>query len=324
MNEKIILVVTSKYASDVNSVIKELYKMDEKVIRLNTEDFPSQIDYNYKSNEEKMIFSLPHNRIVLLKDIKSILYRKEQEPKIDSAVKEESLRDFAKRESRVVLRSFYQSFNGLWINHPLRVRAASQKIYQLQKAKEVGFNIPSTLVTNQPKDLKEFYDKHKETGIIVKPLSFPIAEGQQEYYAFSTARVTEKDIGHMEEVQYSPTLFQEEVPKKYELRITVVGNKVFPCKIDSQISSKTELDWRFFEPGKPVPHEATSIPLEIEKKCVKIVKSLGLKFGAIDMIYTPDEKYVFLEINPSGMWGWIEELTGLPISKAIAQLLANH
>jgi len=56
---------------------------------------------------------------------------------------------------------------------------------------------------------------------------------------------------------------------------------------------------------------------------VELVARLGLRFGAIDIIVTPDDRYVFLEINPNGQWLWIEEETGLPIRDAICTELMN-
>ena len=52
-----------------------------------------------------------------------------------------------------------------------------------------------------------------------------------------------------------------------------------------------------------------------------MVERLGLCYGAIDMILTPDGRYVFIEINPNGQYLWIEQETGLPISAAICDLL---
>ncbi len=48
---------------------------------------------------------------------------------------------------------------------------------------------------------------------------------------------------------------------------------------------------------------------------------LGLRFGALDFLVTPDGEWYFLEINPNGQWAWIEQETGLPISDAIADAL---
>jgi len=53
------------------------------------------------------------------------------------------------------------------------------------------------------------------------------------------------------------------------------------------------------------------------------VARLGLCYGAIDMILTPDGRYVFIELSPNGQYLWIEHETGLPISDAICDLLAG-
>ena len=55
-----------------------------------------------------------------------------------------------------------------------------------------------------------------------------------------------------------------------------------------------------------------------------LVRRLGLAYGAIDLVLTPDGRYVFLEINPNGQYLWIEQLTGLPISEAIAEWLMHR
>jgi glutathione synthase/RimK-type ligase-like ATP-grasp enzyme len=63
------------------------------------------------------------------------------------------------------------------------------------------------------------------------------------------------------------------------------------------------------------------LPPEVHERCVRLVEQLELCYGAIDMILTPDGRYVFLEINPSGQYLWIEQETGLPISAAICDFL---
>jgi glutathione synthase/RimK-type ligase-like ATP-grasp enzyme len=54
---------------------------------------------------------------------------------------------------------------------------------------------------------------------------------------------------------------------------------------------------------------------------VQVVEALGLTFGAIDLILTPDGEYVFLEVNINGQWAYLEDMLALPISDAIAELL---
>ena len=49
---------------------------------------------------------------------------------------------------------------------------------------------------------------------------------------------------------------------------------------------------------------------------------LGLAYGAYDLIVDRTGELVFLEVNPGGQWLWLEEATGVPISRAVATLLA--
>ena len=63
------------------------------------------------------------------------------------------------------------------------------------------------------------------------------------------------------------------------------------------------------------------MPEDIEQRCLKLLEKLGLTYGCIDMIVTPDDEYMFLELNPNGQYGWIEGLTGLPITENIARML---
>src|SRR4029453_19406378 len=46
-----------------------------------------------------------------------------------------------------------------------------------------------------------------------------------------------------------------------------------------------------------------------------------LRFGAIDLIETPEGEHVFLENNPNGQWYWVEMMTGQPMARAMADLL---
>jgi len=136
-----------------------------------------------------------------------------------------------------------------------------------------------------------------------------------------TSPVTEEDLRQFgSELKYAPTIFQNYVDKKLELRITIAGKQVFTCAIHSQDSPLTKDDWRHYDLER-VKHEIYSLPKDVEQKLLQCMKVWGLQFGAIDMILTPDDEYVFLEINPSGQWGWIEVLTDMSISQGIAQLL---
>jgi glutathione synthase/RimK-type ligase-like ATP-grasp enzyme len=63
------------------------------------------------------------------------------------------------------------------------------------------------------------------------------------------------------------------------------------------------------------------LPEKVAQQCVDLVARSRLVYATIDLILTPDDRYVFLELNSAGEYGWIESLTGLPISEAIADYL---
>jgi glutathione synthase/RimK-type ligase-like ATP-grasp enzyme len=136
-----------------------------------------------------------------------------------------------------------------------------------------------------------------------------------------TQRVTRGDLGHFPRLRHSPMIFQPCLDKRVEVRVTVVGNRVFAAEIHSQRNGRTRIDSRLdFE---RTPHYAHELPEPIAEKCCALTARLELAYSTIDLIVTPDEEYVFLELNPNGQYLWIEKITGLPISEAIADHLTS-
>ena len=100
-----------------------------------------------------------------------------------------------------------------------------------------------------------------------------------------------------------------------------------PClhaAVDSQIAEDARVDWRRDQGpilGTWRPYE---LPKEIEERLLGLLNLFGLEFGTIDIILTPEGRYVFLEANPLGSFSWLE--TNLwdrssPISGAVADIL---
>ena len=119
-------------------------------------------------------------------------------------------------------------------------------------------------------------------------------------------------------------MFQEYIPKKTEFRVTIIGNKIHSAEIHSQQSSKTKYDWRNYDDFSKTPYIKSELPNEISTKLFKTMKKFNLNFGACDLIKTPEDEFVFLEINPNGRWWWIQELTGMNIASDIAKYLASN
>lgn len=195
---------------------------------------------------------------------------------------------------------------------------SKDKPIQLYFAAKSGFNLPDTVITNDYRSILEFYNKHN-CKIIVKTLAGgPIPNGM-----IYTTKVTEKYLADINKVSYIPAIYQQELQKKYELRITVVSGKLFCAKIDSQNSEFGKTDWRktWSEGGPKI--SLIELPAEIKSKVITFMRLLGLEYGSIDMVVDSEGKYYFLEVNRNGQWEFIERLTGAKITESVADLLES-
>jgi glutathione synthase/RimK-type ligase-like ATP-grasp enzyme len=137
-----------------------------------------------------------------------------------------------------------------------------------------------------------------------------------------TEPVRPRDLVHAEDLRLCPIITQAAIPKALELRATVVGDEVLTVAIHSQQTRHTRHDWRRFDHDR-TPITRYALDPVSQQRCRDLVRQLGLAYGAIDLILTPDGRIVFLEINPNGQYLWLELLGGVPISDSVARWLAN-
>jgi glutathione synthase/RimK-type ligase-like ATP-grasp enzyme len=231
------------------------------------------------------------------------------------------LERFVEHESSQAIESIFRMLNCLWVNDPIRQREAMLKIHQLEVAKESGLTIPEILVTNNPESVREFYERHQgqimyklvdsESG-----LRFPIYELPRSIPSMPFRPI---DLNYLNQVKSCVHLFQQRIVKTSDLRVTIVGNQIFTAEILSQHEGEL-LDWRVNE---NLPMKPYTLPDSVALKCFSLMRKLGLTYGALDFCVGADGQFVFLEINPHGQFLWIELALNMPISEAMARLLAG-
>jgi glutathione synthase/RimK-type ligase-like ATP-grasp enzyme len=315
-----ILIISNEEDLTADYVVLELERRGLPFLRINTENYPVSIhlEANYEESSRNIYITHPNGKLDI-NTISSIWYRRPGSPCISSNISNPSIRNYAFNESLAFLQSFYKLLPDKWLNHPFNISAAESKPYQLSLAQKVGFNIPNTIITTSPKNILQFYNKHNGK-IIAKPVrnaSFSSKDGE---YIVYTSRVNNIDISSFSLVQYAPSIFQQEITKKLDLRVTIVDSKLFCAAIESQTHEETMVDWRRGE-IIDLKHKPFSLPKDIRKMCFKLLNLLNLRFGAIDLILSSENNYYFLEINPNGQWAWIEERLDFPISAAIVDAL---
>lgn len=329
MEKEVVLVLTNARDETSTPVIDHLRAADQPFFRFNTECFPGEQNIFMglsNGNLSRLLSSRDQGdkETLNLDAIKSVWWRRPNSSKQQEGVPSGHM-EFIREESTATLWSLYTTLNDVfWMNHPLISSRLLEhnKLLQLKTAAKIGLRTPETIITNDAEEILVFAKKQPHS-VAIKLLkgNFFAKEGERERLFVFTQNVSkEAIITHKKDLQLCPVMVQEYVSKKLELRVTIVGELVFTCAIHSQDSERTKGDWRRYDFDN-VKHEPFTLPKIISDKLINLLRVWGLGFGTIDLILTPDDEYVFLEINPNGQWLWIEQLTGMPIAKAIAETL---
>jgi putative peptide maturation system protein len=322
-----ILIVSSAGDDHVATVEPELRRRGASVLLLDLAELPSraQLSVAYQPGARARTVLRLRDSEVDLGAVTAVWSRRPRVPSPDAQITNGALRDYVRQETTDAWIGASALLDCPWLPGPRwQELRAGYKALQLQIAADLGFEIPPTLVTNSAEDFLDFYRRHN--GAVVSkavhnrllPVDRP--EGYDAYVL--TDLVANRDLVDVNAIRYCPVTVQPYVEKRVELRITVVGDRVFPVEIDSQWTNHTRHDWRRGD-HHHARYAVHKLPPDVERRCVELVERLGLRFGAIDLILTPDERYVFLEINPNGAWLWMERTTGLQISTAISDLLMS-
>lgn len=213
-----------------------------------------------------------------------------------------------------LLRGFMLFDKALWFNRPTETYNAESKPLQLRLAAELGFYVPETRITN---DANAPLQHTIGTDVALKSVdTLLLFEHERQHFGY-TSIVSWSDCAD-EFLKFSPATIQKVITPKTDLRVTVVGSKLW-CSQVTVSGLPIEGDWRLQE-KKKLEYRHYDLPRDIRNLCLKLVQYLGLNFAAIDLAVS-DGRYWFIEINPTGEWGWLDN-EDTRISPAIAHALA--
>lgn len=198
----------------------------------------------------------------------------------------------------------------------------TNKLIVLEKARVAGLTIPETRILSAREDIASFFAECRGS-MISKAIynSFNFKRGN-EHYAHPTLKVTKQFIKKLPE-HIGPSLFQQEIPKKVDLRICVVADKIFCGAIFSQSNPKTQTDFRQYDHERPNRVVPFNLSETVSTQLISLMKSLNLNFGLIDMVLSDEGEYYFLEVNPIGQFDALSVSCGFPIERTIAEYLIN-
>lgn len=194
------------------------------------------------------------------------------------------------------------------LNPPEHGSVLQLKPYQLLAARQVGFDTPRTVITNNPDRVRAF--AREVDRVVYKPsmgggLCLPLDERARE---------------RLDAITMAPVTFQEQVVGT-SIRATLVGDDVVSC-VKIPTASLDYRDDEAYQSGRQ-QYEEFALPDQTADKCRQLMRDCGLLFSGIDFIERADGSLVFLEANSSPIYLDIERKTLVPITDRLVCYLLD-
>lgn len=311
-----VLVLTSDDDPTADAVIAELRRRPVRVARLDIGDFPARLRLSAHVSAGWQGRLETDGVSVELADVGSVYYRRPSQFSFPAGLSDGDA-VFARSEARLGFGGVLAALDALWINDPMRVAAAEYKPLQLRTAARCELTVPPTLITNDAAAVKQFAAEHGP--VVCKTLSSVVlSEGGRLRVVFTT-RIDPASIDPAE-LAATAHLFQHQVPKSREARVTMVAGEPYAVGIHAG-SPRGRVDWRADYNG--LRYERIIPPGPVIAAMRRYLAEFGLHYGAFDFVIDPHERWHFLECNPAGQWLWLYHETGVPIPAALADALTK-
>ncbi len=308
-----ILVVSHPGDDHSRAVLAALRRRGAAAALLDLARFPRRIRLSMSwgaSGARGTRIALPDGREVRADQVVAVWWRRplpyEPDPRVRPA-----RRGFVLRECAGAMEGLWLGLDARWVNHPAHDDAASRKPWQLTLAQHIGLPIPRTLVTNDPARARAFVRSRRAGRTVFKALSATPSDWRE------TRLMRGEEVARLHLVRFAPIIFQEYV-EGTDVRVTLVGKRTFAAAVHAE-ETDYPVDFRVVFDRARVEPEA--LPAAVERRLRRFARALGLSYAAFDLRRRPDGRYVFLEVNPSGQWLFVERRTGQPITEAVASLL---
>lgn len=303
------LIVTEPDDTHAIYVTLALESMGHQVLNFFCADYPTlQKNSVLIDNTEYRCQSKDAYQTIEHVDYDVVWWRRPRQPYLEKAKIHLEDYKFHKRENRMFHEGFTHQMapRAWWINRKEAALRSNYKLLQLKLACDVGMTIPTTLFSNDHAEICSFYKKFHPQGVIYKPLTFQFWDEGDGLRVCYTAKIDGMNMLEKSRMDLIPGIYQVQIPKEYELRVTCFGDYIVAVKIHSQDYDESKMDWRMLHPSK-LQLEPYQLPDKLVKQIRYLMRELGIVFGCLDFIVTPDGDYVFLEVNEQGQFFFIEK-----------------
>jgi len=290
-----IITISEEYSSD--RIVDWCIKNNINICRCNTDSFNALKLKVAKDVSNIKIITRKYSKLLLINNLPNELFR--------YLSKETSVYwlEFLSRYKKQIVCGHH-----LFKIEPLRTSA-------LEIAKNCNLLVPDYIITSSKIELTNFSLKHSK--IICKSLGAP-----QNFVfndldlALKTSDVNKDDIEQMEEY-FCPTYFQEKIERDYEVRLFYLRGNMWAMAYIISKENEIAADIGDIKRMREVP---IIVPKNIEKNIIKYMELSGYNTGSLDFIIK-NNKWYFLETNPSGQYAFVSKACNYFLDREIAKVL---
>lgn len=312
-----VLILANERDPSADAMVLALAERAVEVHRIDTAWFPTRLSMSARLRGGHWTGYLrTEHRLIDFEDITAAWYRSPRAYQFPDGLSDVE-RSHANVEAKYGLGGVLASLPVLWVNHPARLADAAYKPLQLAVAARCGLAVPDTMITNDPTQVRRFV---AEGNTVTKMLgAISIVESGQRKFAH-TRIVDDADLSDLRGIEHTTHQFQRWADKQHEARMIVIGDRINAFAIHAG-SAAGYVDWRTDYDTNT--YEVVDPPVDVADGVHALMNKLGLAYGAIDFVIGPSGEWTFLEINPGGQYGWLEDHAGVDLTGQLADLLAK-
>ncbi|MEV0776310.1 MvdC/MvdD family ATP grasp protein [Streptomyces sp. NPDC050428] len=306
--------MTPQHDLTADRVVMALEKRGAPVLRFDIADAPDAVSLHAELAPSGWTGTVTaHGRTVRLEEIGGVYWWHTQRSRPAGQVTPQS--EWASNETTAGLAGVLAALACVHVNHPARTHAAQCKADVLVQAQAAGLMVPPTCISNTPAPAREFaQDLHPAT--LWKSLRTPAVEGEGLLYT----QQIDPDGWRDDALASMVHQFQRGITKAFEVRLVVVGERLFAARIDAH-SAAAKVDFR--ADPRALTYQHVWVPEPVARGVLRLLAHYGLRYAALDLLVDHAGVWWLVDLNAAGQWGWIEQaLPDLGISSALAEELA--
>ncbi len=313
-----VLIVSQELDATADEVVLALGDRGVPVFRIDRGWFPQRLTLEAELCDGRWVGCLrTAERCVELGDIRSVWYRWRSTFVVSPQLSPQDRRH-AEREACTGFDGVVCSLDARHVNHPHRV-AALPKPVELLLAARCGLDVPQTVISNSSSQIRAFANGSRD--VVRKLFSCHVLDDTGRSMVGHTRLITADDLTELDHVALTAHQVQCYVDKIMDVRVVVVGDRVFPVAIHP-MSEAARIDFR--TDYRALRHEVIELPVGVAQGILRFMTESGLLMASMDFSVGRDGRYYFLESNPAGgQYGWLEAKTGVRLTEAVADLLAQ-